>query len=91
MIFLLAVKSYDMGPTALLPFRGSCAADFIALKDFISSAGFEPANLGSNGKHAITEVTFLNLLMYLPFDPRQGLAIKYVISWRSTGPVLGER
>jgi hypothetical protein len=33
-------------PTALLPFLGSRAADFIALKNALSSAVFEPANIG---------------------------------------------
>ena len=36
---------YDMGPTALLPFRRKA-------KNPTASAGFEPANLGSKGQHA---------------------------------------
>jgi hypothetical protein len=38
-----------MAPTALLPLRSR--ATFIAIKDPPSSARFELANLGSNGKH----------------------------------------
>jgi hypothetical protein len=33
------------------PFEGSHATDFIALKNLSLSAGFEPTNLGSNGKY----------------------------------------
>jgi hypothetical protein len=40
-----------MGPTALLPLRKSRATDFISHKSPYLSAGFEPANLRSNGKH----------------------------------------
>jgi hypothetical protein len=36
-----------MGPTALLPLR-----IFITLKNPTTSAGIEPANLGSSGEHA---------------------------------------
>ena len=39
----------DMGQTALLPFR---AKDFLALKNPKTSAGFEPANLGTKSQHA---------------------------------------
>jgi hypothetical protein len=31
--------------------KGSRTTDFIALENPLPSAGFEPANLGSNGKH----------------------------------------
>jgi hypothetical protein len=34
------------------PFEGSHATDFIAIKSPSSSAGYEPANLGSSGKQA---------------------------------------
>jgi hypothetical protein len=44
---------YDMGPTALLPFRTK-AEYFFALKNLTASAGLEPANLGSKGQHAIS-------------------------------------
>jgi hypothetical protein len=37
---------YDMGPTVLLPLRRK------ALKNPTASAGFEPANLGTEGQHA---------------------------------------
>jgi hypothetical protein len=40
---------YDMGYKALLPLR---AEDFFALKNPKTSAGFEPANLGTKGQHA---------------------------------------
>jgi hypothetical protein len=46
---------YDMGPTALLPFRrkGSKAEDFFRPeKNPMVSAAFEPANLGSKGRDA---------------------------------------
>jgi hypothetical protein len=54
--FLHAVKSYNMGPLAILPSEGRLAAEFVA----VASTGFEHANLGSRGKHAnhyTTEVT----------------------------------
>jgi hypothetical protein len=47
-----AVKSYDMGPTALLPPEGRHAADFVALKNPSPTVGFEPANVESNCKLA---------------------------------------
>jgi hypothetical protein len=34
------------------PFEGKHPADFIALKNPLPSTRFEPANVGSNGKHA---------------------------------------
>ena len=44
---------YDMGPTALLPLRRKvCWGFFFALKNPTTAAGFEPANLGSKGRHA---------------------------------------
>jgi hypothetical protein len=45
--FARAVKSYDMGPTALLPLRRKACCGLLSL-----SVGIEPANRGSNGKHA---------------------------------------
>jgi hypothetical protein len=48
-------QSYDMGPTALLPLcRNSCYSFLSPLKIPSSSAGFEPANLGSNVNHTTT-------------------------------------
>jgi hypothetical protein len=44
-----AVKSYDMGPTALLPLRRRRATDFYDPKKPTASTGFDPPNLGSNG------------------------------------------
>jgi hypothetical protein len=44
---------FDMGPTALLSLqRKSCYEFLSSLKISSSSAGSEPANLGSNSKHA---------------------------------------
>jgi hypothetical protein len=48
---LICRKSYDIGPTALLPSERSRATDFMALMNPSLLAGSEPANLGSNGKH----------------------------------------
>jgi hypothetical protein len=47
-----------METMSLLPLRRKPVRIFIALKNLSSSAGFEPAKLGSNGKydnHQITE------------------------------------
>ena len=41
-----------MGQTALLPFQRRRAEDFFALKNPTTSAGVEPANLGTKGQHA---------------------------------------
>jgi hypothetical protein len=51
-VILYAVKSYDMGPSRFTSHpRGRCAADFIALKNSIALAGFEPANFGTSGNN----------------------------------------
>jgi hypothetical protein len=48
---LFYMPKNDMGPTALLPhLRKSCYGFLSPLRN-PSSAGFQPANLGSNGKH----------------------------------------
>jgi hypothetical protein len=52
-ILLHAVK-HDMGQTALFPSEGRRAEDFFALKNPTALAGFEPANLGTKGQHAIS-------------------------------------
>ena len=44
---------YDMGPTALLPLRRKACCGFFRPKNPTASAGFEPANLGTKGQHAI--------------------------------------
>jgi len=44
---------YDMGPTALLPLRRKACCGYFSPKNPTASAGFEPANLGSKGQHAI--------------------------------------
>jgi hypothetical protein len=68
-IFLHSVKSYDMESLALLPLpREMCCGVLLPLKS-IASAGFEHANLGPNGKHAIhyaTEVTYMLLRQTSP-------------------------
>jgi hypothetical protein len=43
---------YDMGPTALHPFRRKACWGFFRPKNLMASAGFEPANLGTKGQHA---------------------------------------
>jgi hypothetical protein len=45
-------KLYDMGPTALLLFRRKACRGFFRPKILTTSAGFEPANLGTKGLHA---------------------------------------
>jgi hypothetical protein len=50
--FLYAVKSCDIGPTDLLPLRSKACCAFLSPLKTHHSAGYEPANLGSNGKHA---------------------------------------
>jgi hypothetical protein len=50
-ILLHAVKR-DMGQTALLPLRRKACWGFFRPKNPKSSAGFEPANLGTKGQHA---------------------------------------
>jgi hypothetical protein len=59
-----------MGPTALLPSERSRAADFIALKNPLSSAGFEPIDPMSNGKHATTR-TLMATIVILSQAPGQ--------------------
>jgi hypothetical protein len=51
-VILHAVNSYKMGLTALIPSEGMSAADFYRPFKSTASAGFEPTNIGSNGKHA---------------------------------------
>jgi hypothetical protein len=49
-----------MGPAALLPTEGRCAADFYHPLKIIALAGFEPATFQSSGKrtnHYTTKVT----------------------------------
>jgi hypothetical protein len=53
-----AVKSYDIGPPALLPVREEGV-----LRIFIALTGFERANFGSSGKHSnhyTTKATGMN-------------------------------
>jgi hypothetical protein len=51
-VFFNTVKSYNMGPLDLLPLRRKlCYGSLSELKNPSTSAGFETATLGSNGKH----------------------------------------
>ena len=50
---LCVVYIYDMGPTALLPLRRKACLGFFRPKNPTASAGFEAANLGTKGQHAI--------------------------------------
>jgi hypothetical protein len=55
-----SVESYDMGPPALLPIQRKACCRFLSPLKSIVSAGFEPMNLGSSGKHSnhyISEAT----------------------------------
>ena len=52
---------YDMGPTALLPLRRKACWGFFRLKNPTASAGFEPANLGTRGQHALAHWTHSQL------------------------------
>ena len=45
-------KIYDMGPTGLLPLRRKARWGFFRPKNPTASAGYEPANSGTKGKHA---------------------------------------
>jgi hypothetical protein len=57
--FWNAVKSYDMGPTALLPIRRKACCGFLSPRPYLNP---RTLNLGSNGKHAnryTTEATVL--------------------------------
>jgi hypothetical protein len=47
--FVRAVKSYDMGPLALFLLRKKVRCLCLSPLQFISSVGFDPANLRSNG------------------------------------------
>jgi hypothetical protein len=49
--FLHVVKSYDMRSPALLPHRRKVCCGFLSPLKVHRSAGFELANVGSNGKH----------------------------------------
>jgi hypothetical protein len=49
--FYHAVRSYDMGPTALIPFRRKAATDFYSPCNSIVLDRVEPANLECSSKH----------------------------------------
>ena len=64
---------YDMGPTALLPFRRRACREFFRPKNLTVSAGFEPANLVTKGQHAtprppkpLTAVYASHIIKYYP-------------------------
>jgi hypothetical protein len=42
--------------------QGRRAEDFFALKNSTASAGFEPANLGTKGQHAISNLKYLGTI-----------------------------
>jgi hypothetical protein len=50
-IFLRAVKPYDMGPPALLPLQRKVCCGFLSPFKIHRPAGFKPAIPGSNVKH----------------------------------------
>jgi hypothetical protein len=50
--FLSCRKFLDVGPTALLLLRRNSCCGFFSIENPSFSAGFKPAILGSNGKHA---------------------------------------
>jgi hypothetical protein len=51
-VFLHAAKSTTWDRRLYFPSEGRSAEDFFALKNPTASAGFEPANLGTEGQHA---------------------------------------
>ena len=51
---LTSRKSTTWDKRLYLPSEGRRAEDFFALKNPTASAGFEPANLGTKGQHAIS-------------------------------------
>jgi hypothetical protein len=55
--FLHAVKSCNMGLPTLLPLRTKVCCGLLSPLKSIASAGFEPADLGSNVKHANHDTT----------------------------------
>jgi hypothetical protein len=62
--FIMSSNLTTWGRWLYVPFEGSCVTDFIAYKNQSSSAGFEPANLESNGKndnHSTTDVDLITL------------------------------
>jgi hypothetical protein len=54
-----------MGPTALLSSKGSGVTDFVAFKNPSLTAGFEPANLGSSGKHDNNDTTENDIILLI--------------------------
>jgi hypothetical protein len=63
--FLHSIKSCDMGLTALFPLRRKACCGFLSPIKSIASAGFEPVNFGSNGKHANHYTTETAHFIYL--------------------------
>jgi hypothetical protein len=51
--FFYMPQIYDMDRRLYFPSEGRCAENFFALKNPTASVGFEPANLGTKGQHAI--------------------------------------
>jgi hypothetical protein len=67
-IFLHALKTYDVGPTALLLFRRKVCSRFLSPLKAITSAGFKPSILGLNGKHGNRYTTVATILLLLKLE-----------------------
>jgi hypothetical protein len=84
--FSLAVKSYDMGANSFTsPPKGGVLRIFIALKNPSPSAGFKPANLGSDGKYASHYTTeddcsfrTIGQLQWMPKTTRRPAGIVFI-------------
>ena len=64
-------KSTTWDKRLYFPFEGRRAEDFFALKNPTASAGFEPANLGTKGKHAdFPLIAFKTRRCPLPLDQK---------------------
>ena len=87
------LQIYNMGPTALLPFRRkACWRFYFALRNPTASAGFEPANLGTKGQHATSRPpkplgsTVISLLLHNSRD--QVMAVWQGVNFNSQLQVL---
>jgi hypothetical protein len=70
--FFHTVKSYDVGPSALLPIRRKACCDFLTLEESIASAGFEtsdPFIQWQHDNHYTTEATTAMLIsLFVSFN-----------------------
>ena len=57
-------QSYDMGPTALLSLRRKACREFFCPENPTTSAGCEPANLGTKGQHATSRPPKPRLILH---------------------------